>query len=138
METQVAVADVAARQVRRFSQSLDSPIFVARPGINHSEISDQRCAFNHVFANRRQLDRAFAFPNRVLLIPEYGVHHTKRAKCSRKIRLVVYRLSKFVSRAVERRSSCRFIAAELGKLTLAPAAREWDIVVKASTLGHVE
>src|SRR5215467_11551917 len=121
MEMQIAVANVTARQVRCFSQSLDGAIFVTSPCIDHSEISDQRCAFNGVFANRRQFDRAFAFPNRVLLIPKYGA---KRAKCSRIIGLVVRHLAKFVARAGERRLSCRVIAAEFGKLTLAPAAWE--------------
>src|ERR1700746_414823 len=138
MQLQIPVADVAARAVRCSGESLDGEIFFTSPCINHGEISNQRRALDRVFANRRQLDCAFAFANRVLLIPEYGINDTKRAKCSRIIRLLLYRLAKFVSRAVERRSSCRLIAAEFGKLTLAPAAREWNIFVKASTLSHVE
>src|SRR6266436_2860550 len=134
MKSQITVADVTAGQVGCLSQALDGAIFFTSPCINHGEISDQRRALDGVFANRRQLDCAFAFANRLLLIPKYGINDAKRAKCSRIIGLVLYRLAKFASCAVERRSSCRLIAAPLGKLTLAPAAREWNIFVKASTV----
>src|SRR5439155_26853999 len=103
MQTQIAVADMAARPVRCLSQSLDGAIFFTSPCINHGEISDQRCPLNGVFANRRQLDCAFAFANRVLLIPEYGINDSERAERSRIIGLVLYHLAKFVSCAVERR-----------------------------------
>ena len=43
----------------------------------------------------------------------------------------------FFSRAVQRRSSTRLISAQLGKETLAPAAREWNIFVKAFTGTHI-
>src|SRR5262249_32065363 len=131
METQIAVANVAARQVGCLSQPLYGAIFVTSPCINHSEISYQRCAFNGVSANGRQFDCAFAFADRILLIPKYGIDNAKRAKCSRIIRLLLYCLAKFVSRVAECLSSCRLIAAGFGKLTLAPAARKWDIFVKA-------
>ena len=49
-----------------------------------------------------QLDGTFAFANRILLIPEYGIDHTECAKRSRIVGLVAYRLSEFVSRAVQR------------------------------------
>src|SRR5262245_9665655 len=138
MKTQIAVANVAARQVRCFGQSLDGAIFVAGPCINHSKLPDQGCAFDRVLANRRQLDRAFAFANRVLLVAKHGIDNAKRAKCSGIIRLLLYGLDKLASSAVECRSSCRLITAEFGKLPLAPAAREWNVLIETSTLSHVE
>src|SRR6266566_4718362 len=103
MQTQITVADVAARQGRCPSQSLDRAIFITSPRVNHSKISDQRCPLDGVFANRRQLDCAFAFANRILIIPEYGINDSERAERSRIIGLVLYHLAKFVSCAVERR-----------------------------------
>src|SRR5262249_33304451 len=108
------------------------------PCINHSQISDQRRAFDRVFANWRQLNCAFAFANRIFLIAKYGINDAERAKCSRIIRLFLYRLAEFISRVVERCLSCRLVAAKFGKLTLTPAAWEWNIFVKASTVSHVE
>src|SRR5215831_17175208 len=103
MKTQIAVADMAAGQGRCLSQSLDRAIFITSPCVNHGEISNQRCPLNGVFANRRQLDCAFAFANRVLFVPKYGINDSEGAKCSRIIGLVPYHLAKLVSRAVERR-----------------------------------
>src|SRR5215831_12363940 len=137
MQAQVTVADVAAREVRCFSQALDRAIFVTGPCVNHSEISHERCTFDGVFANWRQLDCAFAFANRILLVPEYGINDTKRANCGGIIGLIAYGLFKFVSRAVQRRASSRLVASHPSGKTLAPAVREWNIFVKASTVAHV-
>src|SRR5262249_43716705 len=137
MKPHVAVADMAAGKVRCLSEPFDCAIFLAGPCVNNGHVSDERCTLDGILANRCQLDRAFAFANRILLIPEHGIDDTQRAKCSRVIRLVPDRLTKFLSRAVQRRSSTRLIAAQLGKKTLAPAAREWNIFVKASTASYV-
>src|SRR4030095_9073977 len=101
METQIAVTGVAPGQICRFSQSLDSAILVAYPCIYDRQISHQHCALDCIFADRRQLNSTFAFANRVLLIAEYGINDTKRAKCGGKVRLIADHPIEFISCAVE-------------------------------------
>ena len=68
MKAQIPIADVAAWQVGCLSQSLNRAIFVTSPSVNQRKISDQGCSLNRVRVNRRQLDRTFAFANRILNI----------------------------------------------------------------------
>src|SRR5262245_7262099 len=136
MQAQIAVADVAARQVGCLSQLPDRAIFFTSPCINHSEISDQRCAFNGVFANRRQLDSTFAFANGILVVPEYSINYTEGTNCSCIVWLVMYFFGELLSRTVERRTCCRLITTYPSSKTLAPVVREWNVFVKASTVAH--
>jgi hypothetical protein len=137
MQTQVTVADVAGRQVRCLSQSLDSAIFLTNPRINHGEISHERCPFNGVSANWRQLDCVFAFANRILLVPEEGINHTERAKRRRLVRLTVQFFGELLSRALKGRASSRLITMHPRSKTLTPAVREWNIFVKAFAGSHI-
>jgi hypothetical protein len=137
MESQITVADVAAWQVRCLSQSLDSAIFLSCPSVDHGKISHERCAFDRVFANRRQLNCAFAFANRILRVPEYGINHTKRAKSSGIIGLIAYGLLKFVSRAIQLRASSRLVASRPCCKTVTPRIGEWNGFIKASSLTHI-
>ena len=99
---------------------------------------DERCTFDGVLTNRDQLDRALAFANRILLVPSSGINDAKRAKRSRIVRLVLYRLRRASFRAFSN-ARCELPTrhhAPSGN-DLAPAVREWNIFVKASTLTHV-
>src|SRR5215475_8853336 len=137
MEAQIAVADVAAWEVGCLSQPLDRAIFFTSPCINHSEISDQSCAFDGALTNWDQLDRTFGFANRSLLVPKYGIDHTECAKRSRIVRLVVYLFGELLSRILKGPTSCRLITMHPSGKTLAPAVRKWNAFVKASTLTHI-
>src|SRR4030095_12727915 len=137
MKTQITVADITARQVRCLSQSLNRAIFFASPRVNHGEISDQRCSLDGIFANRRQFDRTFAFANRILVVAKYGVNHTEGTNRGRIVRLLMYFFGEPVSCALKRRASCRLIATHPSSKALAPAAREWNCFVEASTVTHI-
>src|SRR6266446_5689324 len=119
MKSQITVADVTAGQVGCLSQALDRAIFLTSPCINHGEISDQRRALDRVFANRCQLDCAFAFANRILFIAKYGINHTKGTKSSRIVWLIMYFFGELLSRAAKGGASSRLITTQASGKTLA-------------------
>src|SRR5215211_7188641 len=137
MEAQITVADMAAREIGCLSQQLDRAIFFTSPRVNDSHVPDQRCAFDGALTNWDQLDRTFAFANRSLLVPKYGIDHTECAKRSRVVRSVLYLVRELLSCILKGRASCRLITMRPSDKTLAPAVREWNGLVKASTLTHI-
>src|SRR5882724_1877801 len=137
MEAQIPVADVAAWEIGCLSQSLNRAILLTSPRVNHSKISHERCTFDGVFANWRQLDCVFTFANRSLLIPKYGIDHTECAKRSRIVRLLEYLCGELLSHILKGCVSCRLITTHPSGKTLAPAFREWNIFVKTFTGTHI-
>src|SRR4029453_410042 len=80
IEAQLAISNLASRQLRCFSQSLDGAILLARPRINDGQVLDQHRPLDGAFADGHQLDGALAFANCILPISQSRIDHTERAE----------------------------------------------------------
>src|SRR5882724_1870861 len=130
METQMSVAQMAARQLRYLGQSFNCAILVARPRINDSQVLGQHRTLDGAFADGQQLDRALAFADGVLLISKSSINHTEGAESRCIVALTAHHLVELHSRVDKRGTSCRLIATEPGGKTLAPTVREWNVFVE--------
>src|SRR5207249_2098869 len=130
METQMSVAQMAARQLRYLGQSFNCAILVARPRINDSQVLGQHRILDGAFAGGQQLDRALAFADGALLTSKSSINHTEGAESRCIVALIAHHLDELHSRVDKRGTSCRLIATEPGGKTLAPTAREWNVFVE--------
>src|SRR5437667_1604434 len=136
MEAQIAVSNMAPRQLHYLSQSFNCAILVARPRINDREILNHPRAIDGVFADGDQLDRALAFAYGVLFVSQSSINDTDGAKSRCVIGLVAHGLLKFSSSAGKRGTSCRFVSAKPGDKAAAPTVRERDVFIVAPAYRH--
>src|SRR6266480_1304928 len=127
---------MAGRQLHYCSQPFNCAVLFARPRINNDQILRQHRTLDGTLANWHQLDRAFTFPNRVLLVSQSSVNHTERTKSLGGVWLMTQNLHEFFSRVRKRVAGCRPIATDPGYKTLPPIAREWNVLLITSVLGH--
>src|SRR2546421_8941845 len=93
MEPQPAIAEVP-RLPDHSRQLLNGKIVLTRPGVDDGQVSHHVSSSKRVLRDRKQLNSASAFANRLFFATDTSVNHPKHAKRFSVVRLLTHHFLK--------------------------------------------